>query len=72
MREEQEYLLARYGAQYTAYQARVPLLFPRLWPSRSLNAAATARFLWPRVMRCYKGFMANALVIGIYFWLQSS
>ena len=71
MREEQDYLQARYGDQYTAYKTRVPLLFPRLWPAR-LASTVNAGFAWPRVTRCYKGFVANALVIGIYFWLQSS
>jgi len=71
MREEQEYLLARYGGEYAAYQARVPLLFPRLWPARGATANADATFSWPRVTRCYKGFIANALVILIYFWIQS-
>ncbi len=72
MREEEDYLFARYGDQFAAYKARVPLLFPRLWPAHSTAPTAKSQFSWPRVTRCYKGFFANLLVIVIYFWIQSN
>jgi len=72
MREELEYLTARYGDDYVAYSRRVPLLFPRLLPAASIYEGSEARFSWPRVTRCYKGFAANALVIVVYFLVQST
>jgi protein-S-isoprenylcysteine O-methyltransferase Ste14 len=79
MREEQEYLSARYGAEYAAFSERVPLLIPRL-PLRGRGsfsattpdaAPLTQQFNWARVQRCWKGFLGNSLVIFIYVMLQA-
>lgn len=84
MRREEAYLLQRYGQAFDDYRARVPLLLPRLTPSKlssqqplaatDANGVATpdtgcSQFVWPRIQRCYKGFVANAVVIGIYILL---
>jgi protein-S-isoprenylcysteine O-methyltransferase Ste14 len=68
MRHEEEYLAGRYGIVYEEYRKRVPLLFPRLWPA-SKNPSSPSSFDWSRVRRCYKGFLGNAFVIGLYAWL---
>lgn len=79
MREEAAFLRRIYGEQYDAYAAAVPLFIPRLWPRstkkekepqpviQTIQPEQTDRlFSWKRVRRCYKGFLANALLIGVY------
>jgi len=78
MGEEQDYLAARYGAAFEAYRARVPILLPRLLGtarSELTPAAGEAdgqEFSWPRVRRCYKGFIANTVVILAYVAIHAA
>ena len=79
MRQEQEYLHERYGESYTTYAERVPLLMPGMNLMRNgqmeteiSSSAMTQGFAWRRVRRCYKGFLANALVILAYAFLHLS
>jgi protein-S-isoprenylcysteine O-methyltransferase Ste14 len=67
IRQEEEYLGQCYGADYTAYANQVPLLLPNgRIKAKSPSPASKQTFEWRRVRRCYKGFLANALVILIY------
>jgi protein-S-isoprenylcysteine O-methyltransferase Ste14 len=86
MREEEEFLSMAHGAAYDEYRARVPLLLPR--PARrnkntyqhiassgtapSGTASTGHEFSWMDLRRCCKRFLANALVIGIYTFINWS
>ena len=73
MLQEEKFLSGVYGEDYVNYARSVPLLFPRLQNlSRSSIASPEQSFAWPRVLRCYKGFTANLLLICIYAWLYLS
>jgi protein-S-isoprenylcysteine O-methyltransferase Ste14 len=76
MREEEEFLALAHGAAYNEYRARVPLLLPR-FPRRNEKAyehiaASNHQFSWMDLRRCIKGFLANALVIGVYTFINWS
>ena len=67
MRQEEQYLRERYGADYASYAERVPLLLPNLRVLiRPETSSTTQAFEWRRVRRCYKGFLANALIILVF------
>jgi protein-S-isoprenylcysteine O-methyltransferase Ste14 len=76
--QEEKFLSETFGQEYTDYMARVPRLFPRLLPrhagrkQHNTQAAAEGYFNWPKVQRCYKGFIANGVVILIYMMIGAS
>jgi protein-S-isoprenylcysteine O-methyltransferase Ste14 len=71
IRQEESYLRTRYGAEYEAYAQRVPLLLPTWkWALNHENFSSRQEFSWKRVRRCYKGFLANAVVIFAYVLLH--
>ena len=67
MVEESKFLRKCHGEEYDAYASRVPMFFPR-WRASGvmLQAPSTQEFSWQRIQRCWKGFLANALLISIY------
>ena len=74
MREEEQFLAAAHGATFEEYRRRVPLLLPR-WPDRNHSqdlAGSNHKFSFSDLRRCIKGFTANALVIGIYVFINWS
>lgn len=76
MREEEEFLSLAHSAAYAEYRSRVPLLLPR-FPRRNEEpyqhiASSGHHFSWMDLRRCIKGFLANALVIGIYTFINWS
>ena len=78
MLKEEMSLSEHFGEAFRAYQEQVPRLFPTPWPRRRRSgrpasaAPVPAAFHWPRVRRCYKGFIANALVITLYILIHAA
>jgi protein-S-isoprenylcysteine O-methyltransferase Ste14 len=77
IRQEEGYLYDRYGADYAAYAECVPALIPSVSMVKNgqpkvetADSSSTQAFSWRRVRRCYKGFLANALVILAYALLH--
>lgn len=78
VREEEEFLIAKYGDEYLEYQANVPALIPRLarfsCGERNDNEPrfSFADFSWRQVLRNreYEGTLVNSLMILLYAWLN--
>jgi steroid 5-alpha reductase family enzyme len=81
IRQEETFLAERFGEEYEAYRQRTPRLLPRLLhrsrvieQSHSPTPAnhAEGHFHWPKVRRCYKGFVINAAVVAVYLVIGAS
>lgn len=69
--KEERYLAKHHGSDFQEYRRRVPRLIPRLWKSDH-GALPSQTFQSSRIRRCYKGFLANAAAIAIYFFISAA
>ena len=65
VREESEFLRAKFGEEYRAWEREVPALFPRLTPSRT----RATRFAWAQVRlnREWRTALALPLAFGLLY-----
>ena len=71
IREEEQFLISKYGEEYRQFQREVPALVPN--PSRGWPAKTAKSFTWSQAWlnREYEGVFVNALIIAVYAWLYT-
>ena len=69
IREEEQFLIVKYGDDYRQFQREVPALVPN--PGRGWPAKAEKNFTWAQAWlnREYEGVFVNVLIIAVYVWL---
>ena len=69
MREEEAFLVDKYGDEYVAYRKRVPGLVPNLFARRDKRVARTdTPFSWAQAWRNreYEGILVNVVAFAVY------
>jgi protein-S-isoprenylcysteine O-methyltransferase Ste14 len=69
MREEEAFLVGKYGGEYEAYRERVPALLPNPFAHRAQGGAKfSAQFSWAQAWRNreYEGILVNVIAFAVY------
>lgn len=69
IKEEEQFLISKYGDDYRQFQREVPALVPL--PGRGWPARTGRNFTWAQAWlnREYEGVFVNALITAVYAWL---